>query len=300
MATSSVQGCCLCGELRWEIDLPLDWATHCHCSICRRSHGSVFATYVVGPADSFRWVAGEAQTGSYESSPGFHRHFCSTCGSVSPDRMGEVAFMAAGCLDADPQLRPDRHIFVDSRASWYEIPEDDLARHGAYAQPIAEAQRSPTPELPELSRPGLLRGGCLCGAVAYEVGPGVGIVHCHCSRCRKSRSAAHASNVMCRAQGFVYARGADLVTTYKVPEAEMFTTAFCAVCGGGLPRDPGTAPFAVVPGGSLDTDPGTLPQVHIFVGSKAPWFEIRDAVSQNETYVPGFANSHEWAAAQGG
>ena len=55
----------------------------------------------------------------------------------------------------------------------------------------------------------------------------------------------------------------------------------------------------VVPAGSLETDPGDLPQVHIFVGSKAPWFDIADEIPQHSVYVPGYASSHEWAAAVG-
>ena len=34
------------------------------------------------------------------------------------------------------------------------------------------------------------------------------------------------------------------------------------------------------PAGSLDEDPGMRPQAHIFVGSKAPWFEITDQLPQ--------------------
>jgi hypothetical protein len=33
-----------------------------------------------------------------------------------------------------------------------------------------------------------------------------------------------------------------------------------------------------VPAGTLDTDPGPLPIHHIYVDSKAPWFEITDAL----------------------
>jgi hypothetical protein len=45
--------------------------------------------------------------------------------------------------------------------------------------------------------------------------------------------------------------------------------------------------FAVVPAGSIDGDPGVRPALHIFVGSKAPWFEIRDALPQHAEYPPG-------------
>ena len=93
---------------------------------------------------------------------------------------------------------------------------------------------------------------------------------------------------------FRYTRGGELVRAYKVPEAARFTVAFCTVCGGGVPRDPAGAPYLVVPAGSLDDDPGPLPRIHIFVGSKAPWFTIADGLEQCDDYPPGCASSHEW------
>jgi hypothetical protein len=38
--------------------------------------------------------------------------------------------------------------------------------------------------------------------------------------------------------------------------------------------------MVVAPAGALDTDPGVRPFAHIFVASKAPWFEITDAIPQ--------------------
>jgi hypothetical protein len=43
---------------------------------------------------------------------------------------------------------------------------------------------------------------------------------------------------------------------------------------------------AVIPAGTLDDDPRPVPGIHIFVGSKAPWFEIRDSLPQFSEYPP--------------
>jgi hypothetical protein len=32
--------------------------------------------------------------------------------------------------------------------------------------------------------------------------------------------------------------------------------------------------------GTLDTDPGVTPERHVYVGNKAPWFEITDDLPQ--------------------
>jgi len=103
---------------------------------------------------------------------------------------------------------------------------------------------------------------------------------CHCSRCRQSRSAAHGANVFYDATGFHWARGAELVEEFPLPGAQYFTTAFCRDCGSELPRVSVERNIVVVPAGSLDSEPAITPAAHIFVGSKAPWFDITDELPQ--------------------
>jgi hypothetical protein len=43
----------------------------------------------------------------------------------------------------------------------------------------------------------------------------------------------------------------------------------------------------VVPAGSLDDDPAAREELHIFTGSKAPWFEIADSLPRHAEYPPG-------------
>ena len=297
------QGSCLCRGVAWEVDGALEWMGHCHCTMCRKSYGSVFASFAGGSGGKLRWLRGEDRLTHYASSPGGQRSFCSTCGSKAPgeSRDGGMVFVPAGCLDDDPGLRPTAHIFVASKAPWYRIPDDGLERFDEYPAGIDAPEVPAPPGAPPASAPGLVRGSCLCGAVAYEAGRPRGLVYCHCTRCQKGRSAAFAANVFAEAGPFRYTRGADRVRAFKVPEAERFTVAFCATCGGGVPRAPGAgAPFLVVPGGSLDDDPGPLPAIHIFVGSKAPWYEIADGLEQYERYPEGCRSSHEWVARQAG
>lgn len=54
---------CLCGEVMWALDGPLELMSHCHCSCCRKGHGAAFATYVVAPAARFRQVFGDVVPG---------------------------------------------------------------------------------------------------------------------------------------------------------------------------------------------------------------------------------------------
>jgi hypothetical protein len=258
--------------------------SHCHCSMCRKSHGSAFATYVAAPAAGFRFVRGEGAIARYESSPGFFRAFCVRCGSSLPiPSEGQPVFLPAGCLDDDPGVRPRVHIFVASKAPWHEIV-DQLPRFDAYPPGMGGEVTRPKPAP---APPGRAHGSCLCGGVEYEIeGPPLFMRNCHCSRCRKARSAAHATNVVTRAGALRWLRGEELVRSYQLPGARFFTNCFCRVCGSKLPRVDPSRDWAIVPAGTLDHDPGARVQMHIFVGSKAPWYEIADSLPRHEAAAP--------------
>jgi hypothetical protein len=126
-----------------------------------------------------------------------------------------------------------------------------------------------------LDPPGATRGSCLCGSVTFVVeGEPLRAHNCHCSRCRKGRSAAFASNLFTKADGVRFTRVEELLASYKIPEAKHFTQVFSCTCGSIMPRISVDRDLAIVPMGSLDDNPGMRPQAHIFVASKAPWFEI--------------------------
>jgi hypothetical protein len=278
-------GTCLCGALRYEVDGPFGAMMHCHCSMCRKQHGTAFATYVVAPLQGFRWQAGEDQVVRYQSSARGSRAFCRVCGSVAPGALPAmgIVFVPAGNLSGDLGIKPQRHIFVGSKAPWDAIA-DALPQHEAYP-PEFQAEGVPRPVV--APRAGIAEGSCLCGEVAYEIaGVPLRMMNCHCSRCRLGRSAAHASNVFYKIDGFRWTRGADLVREFKVPDAKFHATAFCSRCGSKVPRISPERGVVVVPGGSLDTDPGVRPMAHIFVADKAPWFDIGDALPQFAAMPP--------------
>ena len=284
-----MRGGCLCGEVRWRVEPPFTLGHHCHCSRCRKAHGSAYASYAAGPA------AGYSRTGEiarFESSPGYWRGFCPRCGSVVPvDPDGERCFFPVGGLDEDPPLRIEAHIFAASRAPWFEF-SDALPRFDAYPPGFgASAVPDPTPgALPEgraQDGAGAPRGSCLCGGVRFTLrGPAQLARYCHCGRCRKARAASHAANLLASDGAVVITRGAERLVSYKIPEALRFTQSFCGDCGGKLPRIDPERKLAVVPMGALDDDPGLRPGGHIFVASKARWDEITDALPQHAEYAP--------------
>ncbi|WP_437814961.1 GFA family protein [Sorangium sp. So ce1078] len=271
------KGACLCGTVRYEIDGPFQTMLNCHCSMCRKFHGSAFATALVAPLPGFRWLAGEHAIRTSCASK--YRLFCTTCGSAAP-LLGperQLALVHAGNLEGDLGIAPEFHQFVGSKAPWYTIT-DSLPQFEVWPPP-SQAPVVARPTVPP--KEGVTQGSCLCGDVAFELdGAPIVMMNCHCSRCRRGRSAAHATNVLVALDKFRWVRGEAQVASYKVPEALRFGVAFCTGCGGAAPRLSPERGFAVVPAGALDTDPGIRPRAHIFVNSKASWFPITGDLPQ--------------------
>ena len=120
-----IKGSCLCGGVRFEADsIPL--IVNCHCSMCRKHHGTAFGTFASVPLQEFHFVKGKDLIDRYESSPGNYREFCRVCGSPVPIVYadGDTVTVPAGLLDDDPGVRPALHLFVGSKAPWWEITDD--------------------------------------------------------------------------------------------------------------------------------------------------------------------------------
>jgi hypothetical protein len=131
-------GSCLCGRVRFEISGPLETPANCHCSMCRKWHGSAFATAAEVVQGGLHFITGEKLVARYESSPGVQRCFCNKCGSslmsVSKDASGSRTFVYLGSLEGDPGVLPASHLFVGSKAPWFEI-NDALPQFDAFPLP---------------------------------------------------------------------------------------------------------------------------------------------------------------------
>jgi hypothetical protein len=125
------------------------------------------------------------------------------------------------------------------------------------------------------------RGSCLCGVVKYEVrGELGGSIFCHCSRCRKASGSAFASNAAVALQDFAFTEGETALTTFST--AEGVHRLFCSRCGSPIITRRDAFPDSVrLRLGTLDSPLRTGPQLHVFVGSKADWYEIHDEFPQH-------------------
>jgi hypothetical protein len=283
--SDTTRGACLCGAVSFEIVPPFHWLAHCHCSMCRKHHGTLFGTGLGVERSKLRLLSGEKEIVHYRSSESFERAFCGRCGSKVPSdsHLPDVVVVPAGTLEGDFGMRPRAHIFVGSKSPLAAI-NDRLPQFEAYPPGV----NLPVIERPAArARPGGLAGSCLCGDVGFEVRGEVNrIVHCHCSLCRRSRGTAYSSTLFTAPERFRWTRGQDRVRNYRLPPPRTYETGFCGGCGSLVPTVAADFGIALLPAGAIDAPPGAAQAVHIYVGSKAAWAEITDSAPQFDEMPP--------------
>lgn len=120
-----VRGSCLCERIAFEIDpAGIAAVVGCYCVNCRKVSGAQSGVYLQVRVSAFRWIAGEDEVVTFESSPGNLRGRCHTCGCVAPVTTAYGAVrVPGGALDDDPGARPDVVLFEPSKARWCGLEE---------------------------------------------------------------------------------------------------------------------------------------------------------------------------------
>jgi hypothetical protein len=124
-----LSGGCHCGAIRYAVKARARQIQHCHCSICRRTQGSLFATYAEVSRDAFVVCQGHAELATFVSSASVRRRFCPGCGChllLEDDRTPDAVWYTPTTLDAGypGHLKTDEHhVFLNSRVSWFRLVE---------------------------------------------------------------------------------------------------------------------------------------------------------------------------------
>ena len=127
----------------------------------------------------------------------------------------------------------------------------------------------------------MLRGTCECGAVGYTVEDAfLYAANCHCSNCRAATGSAFKPFAGIEREKLVVIKGGDRLLVWGNADANHTR---CGACGGFLFSVVGARVHVSL--GSLVDSPSIRPTHHIFVGSKAPWFEITDDLPQFDEHA---------------
>lgn len=135
-------GGCLCGAIRYECtEQPCD-VHYCHCRLCQKAFGNVFAVFGSLPATALSFTRGKPRL--YRSTPYAERGFCGTCGTPLTFRYlrSEWTALSIGSLDWPDRVRPEMHWGIESQVPWLALC-DGLPRKPIEGDPEYIAMRTP-------------------------------------------------------------------------------------------------------------------------------------------------------------
>lgn len=120
----TITGACFCGDVTYEIDGALQNGRACHCSRCRKAFSGASSAYAeLAPDSRFEWTGSKPAV--YGTGGGWGMGFCSRCGSTLCGMVGDdVHGVTLGCVNGDPGVSIDYHLFVGSKAPWDHIGGD--------------------------------------------------------------------------------------------------------------------------------------------------------------------------------
>lgn len=121
------EGRCVCGDVRFEIDVPAVWAWHDHSGASRRAQGCAYATYVGSWKSRFRMLAGEASLTRFEDpDAGTARSFCSRCGApvlYERARSPRYVNIPRALFETRTGREPRYHLHLEDQAEWIYLGE---------------------------------------------------------------------------------------------------------------------------------------------------------------------------------
>ncbi|MDO9418893.1 GFA family protein [Pararhizobium sp.] len=129
----------------------------------------------------------------------------------------------------------------------------------------------------------ILTGGCLCGAVQYEVADAFEYaMNCHCSQCQRRTGSAFKPFAGIPRDRFRVVSGEKSISIY----GDEFAThdGQCSLCGSLLYSVVRDGAYVHIPMGTLTGTPSIRPTAHIFTGSKAGWYSITDDLPQYDAF----------------
>jgi hypothetical protein len=121
----TLDGACQCGTVRYTVADEFLYAANCHCSRCRAATGSAFKAFAGIEREKVTITAGVEDIAVFGEDDAKDTR-CGACGAFlySVVRSGAYVHVAMGSLVDTPTIRPTEHIFVGSKAGWFEITDD--------------------------------------------------------------------------------------------------------------------------------------------------------------------------------
>lgn len=120
-------GGCSCGQVRYQLlDRPI--RVHCcHCVDCQRHTGSAFVINAIIESAAIKVLRGKPQPVPVKRAFGPHDIYrCPKCKVAVWSDYGhrpQIRFVRVGTLDNPSAIRPDIHIYTETKVPWLKLPK---------------------------------------------------------------------------------------------------------------------------------------------------------------------------------
>ncbi len=116
-----VEGSCLCGAIKYSVELNPDMIFNCHCQFCRKAHGADYVTVAIANGSTVILSDEKHNLREHLNDIGGYRAFCGNCGTrlmnSGPDKTAYLGIVFA-TIDTATDLTPVAHVNTESKAKW--------------------------------------------------------------------------------------------------------------------------------------------------------------------------------------
>ena len=122
----TLNGRCMCGDIRYELLQAPEFMGVCHCKHCQRQSGSAFSTMAGVPRESFRLLRGEPTLYHGPADSGYDTEigFCGRCGSplyTLLANQSDMIYLKTGTLDETDWFEPQFHVWCAQKQQWVDL-----------------------------------------------------------------------------------------------------------------------------------------------------------------------------------
>ncbi|WP_298333408.1 GFA family protein [Asticcacaulis sp.] len=118
-------GGCQCGAVRFRVEGELGHASICHCRMCQKAYGNVFAPLVSVREATLTWTKAEPKR--FQSSNLVQRGFCPDCGTPLTYEAPDGVALSIAAFDDPADIAPVIQFGIEGRLPWvnglHALPE---------------------------------------------------------------------------------------------------------------------------------------------------------------------------------
>ena len=119
---NNLKGSCLCQAVTYEVYKEPSKVSKCHCLMCQKQHGAPYGAYFSVKKSNFKYLSGEENLVSFNSSSTIERKFCGVCGSNiewsgSPKYLQWIS-IALATLDTAYSPKEIENHFLEKKVCW--------------------------------------------------------------------------------------------------------------------------------------------------------------------------------------